>query len=84
MRKEGFERWAGKQALKNMARTRRTLDWATGQKLTSVLNGVEEGNDAGDSEDEKKKVVEEYLEGADDTEDEVSHDFVLNIPFFCQ
>lgn len=33
MREEGFWRWAGKTAMHVMKETRRTLDWATGQKI---------------------------------------------------
>lgn len=33
MREEGFWRWAGKTAMHVMKETRKTLDWATGQKI---------------------------------------------------
>lgn len=61
MREAGFWRWAGKTAWHVMKETRRTLDWATGQKINDprpedfVDDGIDIGADfAEDDIDEPK------------------------------
>lgn len=41
IREEGFWRWAGRNAFRNILEYRKTFDWATGQKITAMKSEAE-------------------------------------------
>lgn len=66
IREEGFWRWAGRNAFRNIFEYRKMFDWATGQKITSAdqitpmkteaeVFGDELGDDRACEEDEEEK-----------------------------
>ncbi|KAJ8060476.1 hypothetical protein OCU04_010798 [Sclerotinia nivalis] len=57
IREEGFWRWAGRNAFRNILEYRKTFDWATGQKITAMkteaeIFGDELGDDQIDEDEE--------------------------------
>lgn len=68
IREEGFWRWAGRSAYRNILEYRKTFDWATGQKITSMKTEAEIFGE--ELDDEHVDETEEKAEDCEDTENE--------------
>ncbi|KAB8297898.1 hypothetical protein EYC80_001684 [Monilinia laxa] len=76
IREEGFWRWAGRNAFRNILEYRKTFDWATGQKITTTkteaeifgdelddgqINELEKDDIYGTAEDKGELVVDKLV-----------------------
>ncbi|KAI9649696.1 hypothetical protein NHQ30_002277 [Ciborinia camelliae] len=84
IREEGFWRWAGRNAFRNILEYRKTFDWATGQKITAMKTEAEifgdeladEGGDELGDELGDEKINETEEDRISDAAEDKSEGFV--------
>lgn len=77
IREEGFWRWAGRNAFRNILEYRKTFDWATGQKITTTKTEAEIfGDELDDGQINEPENKDDIYDTAEDKGELVSGELI--------